>query len=218
MRLFGLKEIRQAAGKTQKQVAEESATPIDTYRGWEQLKSSPRSNELIMLADYFGCTVDELMGRIELPKDAIKAAVAKGVWIPVYGSIAAGTPMEMVVNEHQAEAPDTIVRKHPKVFYLVVKGDSMDKEVLDKSLVMIDPESEVRNGDTVAVNINGYDAALKVFFETSNTIIFSPNSHNSEHKDIIIDKSDPSAEDIRIIGKKIWALYPHPDMISYFIN
>ena len=63
MRLIGLKGIRKASGRTQIQAARELSIPIDTYRGWEQLKSSPRATEINMLADFFGCSSDSLYGR-----------------------------------------------------------------------------------------------------------------------------------------------------------
>jgi transcriptional regulator with XRE-family HTH domain len=63
MRLKGLKGIREKTEKTQTRVADDLGVIIGTYRNWEQLVSSPRSKELEMLADYFGCTTDALLGR-----------------------------------------------------------------------------------------------------------------------------------------------------------
>lgn len=210
MRLKGLKQIRQDAKKTQVEVAAALGFNPGTYRNWEQLISSPRSRELEMLADYFDCKVDELFGR-SLPPGAIRPVGVPTVLIPVYGRIAAGTPVEMIEAVEEAAVPITKREKYPYSYFLIVSGDSMDREVLDGSYALIDPAAEVRNGDTVAVNVNGYDATLKVWHKTSNSVILSPNSTNPEHEDIVINEKDPDAPNLRVLGKKVWAMYPDKD-------
>ena len=210
-----VKKYREAAGLTQQELSEKTAIPLKTIQDWEQTGRSPRDMQrLVPVADVLSCTVDDLLGR-HIPKNAIKIKPATTAMIPVYGSISAGTPMDIIEYFCIAEAPAAKISKHPNAFYLKVSGDSMDRELLDGHLAMIDPDSEVKNGDTVAVIVNGHDATLKVLFQTANHIILSPNSKNPEHKDIIIDKLDPGEDQVRIVGKKVFAVYPDPDMIDY---
>jgi DNA-binding XRE family transcriptional regulator len=116
MRLVRLKEIRQGTGKTQDRVADDISMPINTYRSWEQLKSSPRSTELNMLADYFSCKVDDLFGR-NIPKGAIPARGVEGATMLAYGHIAAGEPIEMCEVIEEAEVPVTICERHPYAYF-----------------------------------------------------------------------------------------------------
>jgi repressor LexA len=143
-----------------------------------------------------------------LPKGAILPTPVETVLVPVYGRIAAGEPVEMIEIVEYANAPTSKHEKHPYAYFLIVSGDSMNKEILDGHLALIDPNEEVHNGDTVAVNVNGYDATLKVWHRTANSIVLSPNSTNSEYKDIIIDETDPNAVNVRLLGKLVWAMYP----------
>lgn len=58
------KEIRQRVGLTQMQVAEKLSIMQSTVAKWESDDVSyPRAALLPVLADLFGCTIDELYGR-----------------------------------------------------------------------------------------------------------------------------------------------------------
>lgn len=142
------------------------------------------------------------------PKDALIPRSIETTSIPCYGCIAAGAAVEMCEVIEEVEAPLSKKEQYPSAYFLTVVGDSMNNEVLDGSLVLIDPKAEVHNGDTVAVNISGCDVMLKVWHRTSNSIILSPNSTNPEHKDIILDEASSDAGKLRLLGKKVWAMYP----------
>jgi SOS-response transcriptional repressor LexA len=153
--------------------------------------------------------LDAVHGCADLPKGAIIPRPVDTVLVPVYGRIAAGEPIEMLEAIDEVDAPVTKRTQYPYSYFLIVEGDSMNKEVLGGSYVLIDPYAEVHNGDTVAVNVNGFDATLKVWHKTSNSIILSPNSTNPEHKDIVIDETSPDAPNLRVLGKMVWAMYPY---------
>lgn len=215
-----LRDFRKSRGLNQTEFGQiAGGVTASAVSQWESGENEPSIRAIELLAKHFNVLKSEILGeylkQADLPNGAIRAKMAKGVWIPVYGSISAGTPMEIIPYECKAEAPETILKKHPKAFWFKVNGDSMDKEVLDGSFVMIDPECNVSSGDTIVVIVNGFDAALKKYFETQNNIILSPNSNNPEHEDIIIDKSSFDADAVVIIGKKIWAIEYYPDMIRY---
>jgi len=203
-----LKEIRRKKGVSQIKAADDLGVPISTYRTWEQCKNLPNGHGLALLSDYYQCSIDTLMGRELLPQRAIFPFPIGVVTIPVYGRISAGEPIEMIEARDFIEIPITKRESYPYAYFLIVIGDSMNNEVLDGSYALIDPTANVHNGDTVAVNINGQDATLKIWHETNNTVVLSPNSTNPEYKDIVINKSSPEAERIRILGKKVWAMYP----------
>lgn len=58
-----LKEIRQANGLTQVQLAELMGVGQSTICGWERGSVGIPSDKLPLLADLFGCTIDALYGR-----------------------------------------------------------------------------------------------------------------------------------------------------------
>lgn len=57
-----LKLIRQNSHLTQAQVAKKLNIPITTYATYEQNKSMPSREILIKISDFFGCSVDYLLG------------------------------------------------------------------------------------------------------------------------------------------------------------
>ena len=57
-----LKSIRQSLALTQKDVSSSLSIPMTTYATYEQNKAMPSENMLIQIADFFGCSVDYLLG------------------------------------------------------------------------------------------------------------------------------------------------------------
>lgn len=57
-----LKQVREAAGKTQQEVADDLKVKVGTYRNWEQGLRELDGKKLIMLATYFGVTTDTILG------------------------------------------------------------------------------------------------------------------------------------------------------------
>lgn len=57
-----LKQVREAAGKTQQEVADDLKIKVGTYRNWEQGLRELDGKKLIMLATYFGVTTDTILG------------------------------------------------------------------------------------------------------------------------------------------------------------
>ena len=58
-----LKELRLHEGKLQREVADYLGIRHQSYQEYESGKSEPDIDKLIMLADYFDVTIDELVGR-----------------------------------------------------------------------------------------------------------------------------------------------------------
>ena len=58
-----LRDVREATGRTQQQVADAIKVQIATYRNWEQGRTEPNGEKLSTLADYFGVSTDRLLGR-----------------------------------------------------------------------------------------------------------------------------------------------------------
>lgn len=59
-----LREKRKALGLNQYELAEEIGTYQDKICDWETGKCFPSFCYLLELADFFKCSVDELMGRV----------------------------------------------------------------------------------------------------------------------------------------------------------
>ena len=198
-----LKQIRKAAGKTQQQTADDLDVPIDTYRGWEQLRHYPSPDMAIAIADYFDTQVDNLLGRTPLPPNAIPAGAGSTATAPLYGRIAAGEALEMIEDYESVQLPNFVRERYPNGFFLEVTGDSMDLVISDGAYAYIDPDATYRDGDVVAVNINGYDATLKRYSKSASGVTLLPSSTNPEHEPQPI-----KSEKARILGKMVWMMTP----------
>ena len=71
-----LKELRTAQKLTQQQMADYLGVDRTTYVKYETDKSEPTFDTLQKLADYFGVTVDFLMGRDTIEKPAATTALS----------------------------------------------------------------------------------------------------------------------------------------------
>lgn len=204
--LINLKKTRKQTGKSQETVANELGIPIGTYRGWEQLKSTPRGRELAALGDYFSTTVDDLFGRTErnLIHGAIQAVPIES-YAPVYGSISAGIPLE--ANDTREDdlwvSPD-VKLGHPKGFFMRVSGDSMDKLFPDGSYVFVDPDIEPKSGDIGVVIINGFDATVKRLHIAKSALTLLPESSNAEHLPQVIYVLEDDAPPVTPVGTVVW--------------
>ena len=201
--LAGLKNVRKKSEKSQYVVAEELGIPLGTYRSYEQMRNSPTGATLGKLADYFGVTTDEIIGRTQLPPNAIPAGAGGTATAPLYGRIAAGEALEMIEDYESVQLPDFVRERYPNGFFLEVTGDSMDLVISDGAYAYIDPDATYRDGDVVAVNINGCDATLKRYSKSASGVTLLPSSTNPEHEPQPI-----KSEKARILGKMVWMMTP----------
>jgi|GEM_PF-487492 len=75
--------------------------------------------------------------------------------------------------------------RYPNGFFLEVAGDSMNHIILDGGCASLDPDKAPRNGDVVAVNVNGYDATLKRYSKSGGKVTLLPDSINLEHEPLV---------------------------------
>ena len=61
--MFAIKRMREVAGLSQQDVADALGIAIRRYGGWEREEREINLRDAILLADLFGCTLDELAGR-----------------------------------------------------------------------------------------------------------------------------------------------------------
>lgn len=76
--LTNLKAIRESKGLTQKEVADDLEIGTSTLSQYETGKREPDNSTLVKIADYFNCSVDYLLGRVDSPELIIKKAPPVG--------------------------------------------------------------------------------------------------------------------------------------------
>ena len=84
--------------------------------------------------------------------------------IPLLGRIAAGAPMEAIVNPESRHFSD--FAKHDDTFALEVRGESMiEDHICSGDYVLAEKTDSVKNGDIVVALVNGSEATLKRYYQ-----------------------------------------------------
>jgi repressor LexA len=119
---------------------------------------------------------------------------AGSVNLSLYGTIAAGRPLEAVPTDEQISVPADMVRESSSSYVLRVQGDSMiDEQIRDGDFVIIEDREAPGHGETVVALIDGTEATLKRFYRDGPTVRLEPA--NSEMKPMNFP-----AERVRIQG------------------
>ncbi len=97
--------------------------------------------------------------------------------LPFLGRIVAGSPVEAIAQSESIDLAAILVQ--PDCFVLQVNGDSMiDGGILDGDLAVIRQSETARNGEIVAVLVDGCEATLKEirFDKNSDAIQLIPHN------------------------------------------
>ncbi|MEC0089382.1 XRE family transcriptional regulator [Paenibacillus macquariensis] len=209
-----LKKIREGKGMSKSELGRRVGVSDVTIGYWEAGKTEPRMGKVEMIADILGVKTDDLIFDNNQQTSELKESSevytieGKSRLVPLYGSIAAGVPLEMIPVDDNIEIPEYIFSCHQEAFLLQVNGDSMNKVVPNGSYALIDPTEEISNGDIVAVSVNGYEATLKRFYKLQNTLVLEPDSYNTVHSAKSFDANVVEEITINVIGKMVWFMSP----------
>lgn len=177
-----LKTIRKCKGLKQSEVAEHLGVSTQAYSSYETGTREPSLEILSKLADYFGVSVDEILGRDDEPAPAVKLLDPadfppkypkngydplpdpdnETALIPIVGEVHAGYDYladENIEGYYQVEPRLKATYEHLHV--LRVTGDSMYPELFAGDKVLCAPNVEVRSGDLAIVCINGDAGTVK---------------------------------------------------------
>lgn len=110
----------------------------------------------------------ELLRPMNKPPNKLEGIVRQ---VPLYGSIAAGTPIEAISTVHDQISVPTSLIGAGEHYALTVRGDSMvDAGILDGDLALIEQTTDVRRGEIVVALIRKEEATLK-FYEPSGKLV-----------------------------------------------
>lgn len=151
-----------------------------------------------------GVTVTYLLGM-----DAAAEPNTNTVDVPLYGSIAAGTPIEMMPIEDTQPIPAAVHQKHPNAFLLKVEGESMNRVLPNRSYALVDPCDAVEiDGAPYAVCVNGYDATIKRVRKLNNGFQLVPDSTDPTYEAKTYNYNEPETQTITVIGRVVYYVLP----------
>jgi repressor LexA len=100
--------------------------------------------------------------------------------VPLLGIVAAGAPIEAVLNYETVSIPRDMMRDG-RMFALRVRGDSMiDEQIRDNDFIVLQSRQTAENGQTVVALIDGSDATVKRFYGNRHQVRLEPANPNYE--------------------------------------
>jgi repressor LexA len=108
--------------------------------------------------------------------------------IPLLGVVAAGKPIEAVLNYETVNIPRDMLRRE-RMFALRVRGDSMiDEQIRDDDYIIVQSQQTAENGQTVVALIDGTDATVKRFYPGRNQVRLE--AANPRYQPIVVKPAD----------------------------
>jgi len=186
-------------GKTQTDLIHDLGINKSTISTWCSGVKMPRMGTIQTLAGYFGVMKSDLIEDKSL-LEAIGAVPYNPTHkIRVLGHISAGLPLyaeEQVVGEIYTE-----LNGNHEYYALQVRGDSMNnRNIEDGSIVIIQYDAEIENGDIAVVMVGDTNATIKQFFRTGTMVTLVPHSNNPEH---IMQIYNCEETEIKLLGKLV---------------
>ena len=201
-------KLRRDHELTQEELGKVAGVTLAAVSEWEHGRSVPKMGRIQKIADHFGIPKSALIedgGLDRLTRTPFTTATTA----PLYGTIAAGTPIESVAVEDALWAPPDVLAAHPRGFYLRVRGESMNRVLPDGCFAFVDPDAEVLNGDMAALNVNGYDATIKRYRRIGRSVTLSPDSTDDSFEVQEFDEANPEEDRVTLIGKVVWWMPPY---------
>lgn len=196
-----LKELREKTGLSQYGFADKFGVAQSTVGSWEAGKREPNFLTMQRLADFFGVSVDYLLGREAVTDGPPEPSVPGSKWIPVIGTIPAGTPVEAIeeILDYEEITPQTA--SQGEHFALKIKGQSMEPKISDGDVVIVRKQDDCENGEIGVVIVNGDEATVKRIKKRPEGLMLIPN--NPAYEPMFYSNEEIESLPVRIIGKVV---------------
>ena len=220
-----LVQLRKELNLTQTEFAEKIGFSRTAISAWEIGRNEPSNEDTIKIADFFGVSVDYIIGNSNIRKNYVTADnwinekkynkeinpdgtisyKAKFEPIPVIGKIAAGQPILAQENIEGYLPVDPNIyglTSTDDLFYLLVSGQSMNMKVKNGDYALIHKQDYAEDGDIVVAIVNGDDEATLKRYKKLNDqfVLLEPMSTDPSIEAITVDLKNTN---FKIIGKAI---------------
>ena len=178
-----LKLYRKKAGKTQNWISEYLGLSINAYGHYETGRRNIPIEYISKLADLYGITIDELMGRTEAKLDniQIKPEIVEedDVYIPLVASLRCGygengQALDII---KKIPVPASYIRRWGNDLKCVLAmGDSMSPTIISGDMMLCRPSDAWGDGNIVIVNVNDSDTVKRIYRSKDGGIDLKPDN------------------------------------------
>ena len=157
-------------------------------RGYlERLPNRARALQVRKLPDGYNAKDNSAAANVsrnvaQVRQNAMPVAANNFEPVPLYGRIAAGTPIEAIRDEITTiDIPPSMLQSGGDLYALEVDGDSMiNAGINDGDIVVIKRTETAENGTIVVALVDGEEVTLKRLRRSGNKIILEPENENYE--------------------------------------
>ena len=194
-----MQSLRMEKGLNMKEAAQALKMPYTTYVNYEKGTREPNSEILIKIAQFYGTSIDYLLGKVEHKNSAKAHEISKK--IPIYGEVRAGLPTSTDENIEGWEEIYPQYNDSTTYAFLKIKGDSMLPRMQEGDLALVDTEAQVENGDLAVVLVNGNEATIKKICIDNDGITL--HAFNPYYPDIHYTPKEVEDLPVRFCGKVV---------------
>jgi len=197
-----LKELRVLKRVSQQDVANSLCVSRQVYNNYELGKREPDYATIMKLSNYFGVTIDYLLGKTDASNKSkqLSESLNNAIRIPVLGRIPAGLPVEAIEDVLDfEEVPADWGRGGREYFALLIKGNSMWPKYLEKDIVLFQKADDCDSGNECAVIVNGDEATFKKVIKQSNGIVLQP-LNTTDFMPVFYSNDEVESLPVQVIG------------------
>jgi repressor LexA len=192
-----IREARKKKGLRQSELAQAVNISTSAIGMYEQNRREPDYSTLSAIATVLELPIDHLIGH---PTPAA-AKERHGVRIPVYGSVAAGIPIEAVTDIGDYEEIPQELADAGEYVALRIKGRSMEPRMLEGDIVIVRVQPTIEDGEIAIVMVGEEEATCKKIKKTPQGIMLL--SMNPVYEPMFYTNADIAGLPLRIFGKVI---------------
>lgn len=203
-------QLCNSVNKSPNRVAEELNYSSGSVTAWKKGRV-PKWVTLTKIAEYFGVSVNYLLGQETNEEQAEKDLMNKigaipisrdTYTVPVVGKVAAGVPIEAIENIiGYIELDPKEFSRYNEYFGLQIKGDSMEPRIWDGDIVVVQKQPDVESGQIAVVMVGDNEATCKKVLKHVNGISLIP--FNPKYDDRFFSIEEVNNIPISIIGKVV---------------
>lgn len=198
-----LKSLRIGKNITTYELSELTGIPQSTISKMENGKRKIETESLELLAKALKVSINDFFENKEPHsinlEEIYPINTNNFISIPIVGSIRAGQPI-LAEDNLQGYIPvmKDNLKRDSTYFGLKVKGDSMNLEFEEGSILLVEKTPCIENGEIGVIRINGFEATVKKVVLNNEMITLIPMSNNPEH---IPQMYNLKTDNIEIVGK-----------------
>ena len=202
-----LKYYRKKANKTQTEVASFLGVTQTAYGNYELGKRQMTPAALSSLADLYGVTVDDLLGRTGEPlgrsiEEVPELVPEDEVLIPLVASLRCGPGSngEPFSYIKPVPIPSSFVRRWGEGLQAIIAvGESMSPTIVPGDMLICRPGDEWENGNVVSVNVDDSDMIKRIYRTADGGVDL--RSDNPDFPALHYTAEDLQNERVHVLGR-----------------